>query len=85
LVSLPFSNTSIVNFELKLEQVWGGENLYLVQSWPSQDEIVRRGDVDYQDLYLQVPGFDLVPKAEDKLDNSRGINFLSSKTQDGMD
>ena len=30
LVSLHFANASSVSFELKLEQVWGNDNLHLV-------------------------------------------------------
>ena len=55
-----------------------------MQSWPSQNDIVGRGDVDYQEIYLYVRFLSLVPKSQWEADHSRGVPLLPPKAQNGM-
>ena len=47
---------SVTIFELETEQVWCDDNLYLVKGRASQNDVVGRGHIDGQEIYLLVPG-----------------------------
>jgi len=82
LIPMHFTNAAITNLELKLEEVWGDDGLYLVKSWSPQDHIVGRGYIDDQKVNLQVLGFKFVTKAHRKADHPHSIHFLSAEAQD---
>jgi len=62
LISLHHSHTSVISFELDLEQVWCDDGLHLMESRASRNDVVGHGHIDDQEIYLQVPSFSLSPK-----------------------
>ena len=46
LISLHYAHASIISLKLKLKQIWGNDDLYLVQGRPPQDDVIGRGHVN---------------------------------------
>jgi len=47
-----FTNATIISLELKLEEIWGNDGLYLVEGRTPQNHIVGRGHVDDKKVNL---------------------------------